>query len=431
MKKGLIASIMLCLSLLSVRAQNITTIAGNGTEAYSGDGGTATSAELFLDFSAGAPNIAVDGAGNVYIADVGNNRIRMVNTSGTISTIAGTGTAGFSGDGGPATAAELNAPCSVAVDHLGNVYISDQGNNRIRKISGTTITTIAGNGTSGYNGDGIPATTAELNYPQGIAVDASLNVYIADYNNSRIRLVSGTTITTIAGNGTSGFSGDGGPATSAQLSYPISVALSSSGSAIYIADYDNNRIREIVSGTINTIAGNGTAGFSGDWGTATAAELNSPCGVTVDNSGNVFIADLNNHRIREVTGGVIKTTVGTGVAGYSGDGGPAISAEMYGPYGLAVDASGSLFIADYARVRKLFLPSGTVAEPAPVNPEAVTIFPVPSRGEFTVSTHQTGYSRIIIYDGQGRVVDDRALDGSNTNQTIPFSLDLPNGNYWM
>jgi len=209
MKKRSIIALLFSLSVFIVRAQNINTIAGNGTEAYSGDGSAATLAELFLDFSAGAPNVAIDASGNVYIADVGNNRIRMVNTAGIISTIAGTGIAGFSGDGGLATAAQLNAPCGVAVDHLGNVYISDQGNNRIRKISGTTITTIAGNGTSGYNGDGITATTAELNYPQGIAVDASLNVYIADYNNGRIRLVSGTTITTIAGNGSAGFSGDG------------------------------------------------------------------------------------------------------------------------------------------------------------------------------------------------------------------------------
>ena len=220
----------------------------------------------------------------------------MNSTTGIITTIAGNGIAGYSGDGGLATNAELNNPYGVAVDSNGNIYIADTNNNRIRKVNSTTgiITTIAGNGTAGYSGDGGLATNAELYYPYGVAVDSNGNIYIADTYNNRIRKVNSTTgiITTIAGNGTAGYSGDGGPATNAQLNYPYGVAVDSSGN-IYIADTDNNRIRKVNSttGIITTIAGNGNPGYSGDGGPATNAELYDPSGVAVDSNGNIYIAD--------------------------------------------------------------------------------------------------------------------------------------------
>jgi sugar lactone lactonase YvrE len=219
----------------------ITTFAGNGTQGFSGDGGPATSAGL--SYPGG---VAVDAAGNLYIADTSNHRVRKVSTSGTITTVAGNGTFGFSGDDGPATNATLSYPTEVAVDAVGNLYIADTGNLRVRKVSASgTITTVAGNGIYGFSGDGGPATNASLVIPRGVAVDAVGNLYIADYGNSRVRKVSSWgTITTVAGNGSPGFSGDGGPATSAALGYPRGVAVDAAGN-LYIADTDNNRVRKV------------------------------------------------------------------------------------------------------------------------------------------------------------------------------------------
>jgi sugar lactone lactonase YvrE len=288
----------------------ITTVAGNGTSGFSGDGGIATSASL------NAPNgLATDNVGNLYIADTNNNRIRKVDTSGIITTIAGNGTIGFGGDGGMAVAANLSAPNEVAIDGVGNLYIADTNNNRIRKIDGGgVITTVAGSGTTGFGGDGGLAVNASLNTPSGIAIDSGGNLYIADTNNSRIREVNGTgIISTIAGNGTSGFNGDGGPAIAASLSIPVEIALDSAGN-LYITDANNNRIRKVDnSGIISTVAGNGTVGFGGDGGNAVNANLNFPNGIATDSTGNVYIADTNNNRIREVNNsGVINTIAGNG-----------------------------------------------------------------------------------------------------------------------
>ena len=217
--------------------------------------------------------MAVDASGNLYIADTGNNRIRKVSATGIITTVAGNGSAGYSGDGGPATSAQLDGPEGVAVDGSGNLYIADTCNNRIRKVSATgIITTVAGNGSAGYSGDGGPATSAQLSLPAGVAVDGSGNLYIADSGNNRIRKVSATgIITTVAGNGSPGYSGDGGPATSAQLNQPAGVAVDASGN-LYIADSSNNRIRKVsATGIITTVAGNGFDGYSGDGGPATSA----------------------------------------------------------------------------------------------------------------------------------------------------------------
>ncbi|PCH67244.1 MAG: hypothetical protein COC01_06190, partial [Bacteroidetes bacterium] len=330
----------------------ITTIAGTGTAGYSGDGGPADSAALY-----NPARVFVDAAGNIYIADYNNHRIRLIDTSGVISTIAGTGTPGFSGDGGSATTAQLNQPSGVHVDAAGNIYIADNSNNRIRFIDTSgVISTIAGTGTPGFSGDGAAAVSAQLNDPGGVVVDAAGNIYIVDGLNNRIRLIDTSgVISTIAGTGTAGFSGDGGPATSAQINYPAGVDVDLAGN-IYFADWDNHRIRLIdTSGVISTFAGVGTVGFSGDGGPATSAQLNYPGEVHIDAAGNIYIADDNN-RIRLIdTSGVISTIAGTGVLGFSGDGAPATSAQLYYPEGVHVDAAGNIYIADWDnhRIRKI------------------------------------------------------------------------------
>lgn len=287
----------------------ISTIAGNGIYGYSGDGGSAVSAELATPFS-----VAVDASGNVYIADRDNSCIRMVNPSGIISTFAGTGVLGSNGDGGPANAAQLGEPIGVAVDASGNVYIADYYYNCIRKVSGGNITTVVGtiNTTGGYGGDGGSASGAQLKNPTGVFVDASGNIYIADYGNNVVRMVSSSTgnINTVAGNNASGagYAGDGGQATSAQLSHPWGI-IAGSGN-LYIADYANQAIREVKpSGKISTIAGNANLGYSGDCGSPTAAQLSYPAGAALDSYGNLYIADNVNNVIRKVLFSATKTHV--------------------------------------------------------------------------------------------------------------------------
>jgi len=289
----------------------LSTVAGTGEQGYSGDGGPAATA--MLDSPAG---VAVDTAGNVYIADTHNNRIRKV-TSGTITTIAGTGAAGFSGDGGAGTSAALDMPTAVAVDTAGNLYIADTNNHRIRKISGTTMSTVAGDGEQLYLNDGVAATQTGLDSPSGIAVDSIGNLYIGDTRNQRIRKVtlSSGLISTVAGNGTKSFAGDGGIASSAGLATPRGVAASADGS-IYLADSDNHRIRNInVSGTISTAAGDGAQGFSGDTGPANLAMLDTPHAVATSAAGAVAISDTNNQRVRAVLNANINTIAGLGNAG--------------------------------------------------------------------------------------------------------------------
>ena len=268
--------------------------------------------------------------------------------------MAGNGTAGFSGDGGSATNASLYLPSGVALDASGNLYFSDEYNQRIRKV-GTNgiITTVAGNGTAGFSGDGGSATNASFRYPLGVAVDASGNLYFCDYNNSRIRKVdTNGIITTVAGNGSFSFSGDGGQATYASLYGPVGLTVDTLGN-LYIADKSNSRIRKVnANGIITTVAGNGTFGLSGDGGTATSAGLNLPCAVVLDTAGNLYIADTSDNRIRKVgTNGVITTVVGDGVGRYFGEGGTALSSSLYNPNGICLDTYGNLFIADTSNQR--------------------------------------------------------------------------------
>ncbi len=330
----------------------ITTIAGfvNLWEGgYSGDGGPAVQAELHSP-----EGVAIDGLGNLYIAEYENDAIRKVSPGGIITTIAG-GRWGRGGDGGPATEAGLNGPTGVAVDNLGNLYIADQWNQRIRKVDKNgIITTLAGNGSEGYSGDGGFATQAQLHSPTGVAVDTAGNVYIADWGNQRIRKVdTNGIITTVAGNGTPGYNGDGGAATQARLYQPAGVALDASGN-LYIAEYWNCRIRKVdLYGIITTVAGNGISGDSGDGGSATEGRLRAPRSVTLDMSGNLYIADLGNHMIRKVdTNGIITTVAGNKEYG---DGGPATEANLFMPTATTVDSCGNLYIADNYRhqVRKV------------------------------------------------------------------------------
>ena len=333
----------------------ITTVVGNGTNGYSGDGSTATKAEL--NFPTG---VALDSSGNIYIADSLNRRIRKV-SGNTISTIGGNGVLSYSGDGGPATSAQLNTPQAVAVDSSGNFYIADTFNNVVRKVSTAgIITTIAGNGTAGYGGDGSAATSAQLNGPQGVAVDSSGNVYVCDTQNARVRKISGGTISTVAGNGTPGYGGDSGPATAAQLNVPVNLAVDAAGN-LYIADFTNNRVRKVSGGTITTVAGNGLSGYSGDGLQATSAQLTGPTDVAVDTAGNLYIADSGNNAVRRVSGGIVTTVAGNGIPGVSGDYGLATSAEVGDPMGVAVDSQGNLYIANgSAVIRKVYTSTGYI-----------------------------------------------------------------------
>jgi sugar lactone lactonase YvrE len=333
----------------------ITTVAGGGN---AGDQGVATNAEL-----SDPQGVAVDANGNLFIADTDNSRIRKVDTNWIISTVAGNGTASYSGDEGTATDAVLHGPCGVAVDFNGNLFIADTDNSRIRKVGANgIITTVAGGGTN-YPGDGGVATNAELSYPQGVAVDANGRLFIADTYDNRIRKVDiNGIITTVAGGGTN-YPGDGGVATEAGLWYPQGVAVDAKGN-LFIADSWNNRIRKVdTNGIITTAAGNGTAGYSGDGGVAANAELSYPQGLAVDVNGNLFLADADNNRIRKLdTNGIITTVAGNGTWGYSGDGGPANHAELDSPADVAVDTTGNLFIADSGNnvIRKVLIPGPTL-----------------------------------------------------------------------
>ncbi|TLS74950.1 HYR domain-containing protein [Mariprofundus erugo] len=338
--------------MASAAVGDITTVAGTGGNASTGDGGPATSAQLM-----GPADVVVDAAGNLYISEFYGNKIRKVDTSGNISTVAGTGIRGGAGDGGAATAAQLTFPYGLAVDASGNLYGADRENHRIRKVNALgQISTVAGIGYAGYSGDGGPATAARVSHPEDVAVDGAGNIYIADMNNRRIRKVDvAGNISTLAGDGTDGFSGDGGPATSAQLMAPFAVTVDAVGN-IYFADTYNRRVRKIdVAGNISTVAGDGTYGYSGDGGLATSAQLSVPLALAVDAAGSLFISDLM--CIRKVdTSGIISTVAGTcNVSGFSGDGGPATSALLAFASGLAFDAVGNLYISDMVnnRVRKV------------------------------------------------------------------------------
>ncbi|HTB31646.1 MAG TPA: T9SS type A sorting domain-containing protein [Bacteroidia bacterium] len=418
--KSTLVALFSALSFIS-SSQIITTLAGNGAPGFSGDGGPASSAELFLPYE-----VATDSVGNLYVADSFNNRIRKISTTGVITTIAGNGygapfNGGYSGDGGQASGAELYYPIGVALDKSGNIYISDYDNERIRKVNTSgIISTIAGNGTKSYSGDGGPATAAEINGPTGVTADPSGNVYIADYYNSRIRKVNPSgTITTLAGNGVLAYSGDGGPATAAELYQPSGMVADKFGS-IYIADYDNDRVRVVnTSGIINTFAGNGVRNFSGDGGPASAAELSQPCNLFIDTAGNIFVVDYSNNRIRTInTSGIINTIAGNDSAGFFGDGGPATMAELNHPTGVALDPSGNVYIADWynSRIRRITYLTTGINLPEITDNSPITIYPDPSIGTFTITGIIQGQI-IEIYNYTGEKLS-AAISDKNTIQFV-------------
>ena len=324
----------------------IDTVSGTGSAGYTGDGGPAIDATL-----RDPGDVCVNSAGNIIIADTVNNCIReLYADTGLISTIAGEASGGFSGDGVPATATKLYFPGDISRDASGHFYIADTENNRIRKVDAASGI-ISGNGLRNCSGDGGPATEAALRQPAGVSIDASGSIFIADTENHRIRKVDYDTglITTVAGNGDSGFSGDDVAATATKLNKPQGVCVDAAGT-IFIADTENSRIRKVDAdtGMITTVAGNGNRGYAGDDGPATGAKLNKPNDLWVDSSGNIFIADTDNHRIRTVDAatGIITTVAGSGNSGYSGDNGPAIEASLKKPAGISVDADGNLYISD-------------------------------------------------------------------------------------
>lgn len=348
--------------LIATKAEQpltISTVAGNGAEGISGDGGPA----LKSTFSS-PTQVAADRRGNLYIADYANSRIRKIDRHGIITAFAGTGEAGFAGDGGPALQAKINFPHAITVTDNGTVYFTDTKNHRVRKITPAgIITTIAGNGQAGFSGDGGSALNASLNQPEGIAVDARGNIFIADFNNHAVRKVSPDgTLTTVAGNGTAGFSSDGGLAIKASLNITPAVAADSSGN-LYVCDRENHRVRKVDRhGIITTVAGNGVEAKTekiGDGGLATAARLNRPVGLALDRAGNLYIAERNGHRVRKVTpAGIITTIAGTGVAGFNGDNADATKAMLNMPRRLTINPSGDvLYIADTGnhRIRRIIL----------------------------------------------------------------------------
>ncbi|MGA9627051.1 MAG: IPT/TIG domain-containing protein [Bryobacteraceae bacterium] len=382
----------------------INTVAGNvpaGHSLYGGDGGPAVSAQL-----ASPLGVALDSSGNLYIADTDNQRIRKV-SNGVITTVAGNGPAGFYGDNGPATSAWLNNPAGVVLDSAGNLYIADTNNQRIRKVSNGMITTVAGNGTLGFSGDNGPATNAMLNQPTGVALDSAGNLYIADSHNNRIRKVSNGVIATVAGIGTNGYSGDGGPATSAQLSFPAGLAVDSAGN-LYIADTFNGRIRKVSNGVITTVAG---GGFYGDNGPATSAQLNYPEGVAVDSAGNLYIAASD--RIRKVSNGVIITVAGGGGGSCCGDGGPAINAELYAPTGVVVDSAGDIYIADRGNNRiRILTPSPCAYSVSPTTLQA------PASGGLVTTTVRTDTSCFWTVSGLPGWIGLWAASGAGSDNVI-------------
>ena len=356
----------LCAALLAAAAGaqpsagwKIDTIAGTGKPGHGGDGGLAVEARL--SFPSG---VAVDHAGNVYIADFFSQRIRRVDTTGTITTIAGTGEPGYGGDDGPAVEARLSFPSGVAADHAGNLYIADTGNNRIRRIDTTgTITTTAGTEEPGYDWEG-RAVEARLSNPKGVAVDGSGNLYIAGYYNFGVRRVDATgSMSRVTGSGEP----YDGPDDEWRLSRDRGIAVDNAGN-VYIANIDNSYIRRVdATGAVSVIAGTRQQpGYGGDGGQAVEAHLNFPAAVAVDKDGNVYIADTANHRIRQIdTTGTIRTIAGTGEPGYGGDGGPAVEAQLASPFALAVDGSGNLYVADLGNYRIRVLTRASSLSPSP------------------------------------------------------------------
>jgi trimeric autotransporter adhesin len=378
--------------------QIITTVAGGGT--VLGDGGQATASNLRV-----FGEIAIDSHGNIIIAANNDARVRKVDAlTGIISTIGGTGTSGYSGDGGPATNAQFNWPNFAACDHFDNVYVSDHSH-RIRKIDAITgiVSTIAGNGVPAFLGDGGPATAASINDPEGLVFDAHGNLFFADFANDRIRKISTTgIITTIAGTGLGGYSGDGGPATAAQIGSLWGIGIDNSGNLFFTDHGAYVRKIDLATGIINTVVGYGSVVYNGDGIPATSAGI-GPVKMAFDVNNNMFIGDGYNNRIRMVdNAGIIRTVAGNGSAGYSGDGGPATAAQLYQPNGVEYFC-GNVYIADAqnSRVRKIVYNTTSICPKLEIdktpNEEYFIISPNPATTQITITT-SPGLSK-----GEGKI----------------------------
>lgn len=418
MKARLFCWLFFSLFTLVSQGQIITTFAGTTMSGHSGDGGPATSAKTH-----NPAGCAFDKHGNFYFAEYQMHCIRKVDINGIITTVAGNLTFGYNGDNIPATSANLFFPSAVITDTLGNLFISDGNNCRIRKVDMSTglISTVAGNGTAGYNGDGIMATNAQLKYPGGICFDSKGNLYISDPNNRRLRVVNAITgiISTYAGNGNPGTAGDGGLATNAEIT-PGAICADKHDN-IYIADYSTNQARvarvNYLTGIINTIAGTKIAYiYNGDGIPATAANI-APNGLVADKPGNLFIADGHNDRIRKITpSGYIYNIAGNGVGGYGGDEGPATAAQIDQPYGVALDTCGNLYFSDInnARVRKVAL--NPTCEPITsvntlkANDANFTISPNPTSSTITLTSTEK-INTLSIINAVGEVVSEQQCAG--------------------
>lgn len=418
----------------SAQTKQITTICGTGAASYGGDNTFATAAKLN-----NPSGVAVDDSGKIYIADKNNGRIRRINRAGIIVTMAGNGTPGFTGNNIPATNAAI-APSGIAVDDSGNVYIAEANNNCVRRVSKTGIISMyAGNGTSGFMGDNGIATAAELANPVAVAVDAAHNLYISDQNNNRIRKVTPLgIITTVAGGGSGGM-GDGGPATAGTLSGPAGIALDKVGN-LFIVDQTNNVIRKVnTSGVISTFAGSGAVGFSGDGGNALSARFNYPVNVAVDDSNFVYIVEGNNNVIRKVDAiGNINTVVGVNSPGFSGDGGPATAAKISNPAALAIDTAGQLFIADLAnhRIRKVAPKSHVGVQTVASQSGSLAIWPNPAANSLNVTAEVNEpaacNASISITDASGRVLYTNVATLAAGKLDTSIDIDsFPAGTYFL
>lgn len=424
------ANFVIPCTFCEAQVQVITTFAGTGYVGYSGDGGAAIIAQLKTP-----SGISVDKTGNVYITDQNGSCVRKVDTAGIITSVVGnSGVGGYSGDGGLATAAKLYWPEGLSVDETGNIFIADQFNNVIRKVSAATgiITTIAGNNALiGYSGNGGPATNAALWHPADVGVDRSGNVYFVDQDNSVMRKVNVATgiINTMAGiPDSAGFSGDGGPATAAKLNFPQGIAVDSSGN-VFIADFYNSRIRKVnaATGIITTVAGNGTGGYSGDGGPATNAEIYDASALAVDDTGNIYISDYYNSMIRKVSAatGIITTIAGNGTAAYCCDCHPATAAEIYYPEGVAVDRRGNVYIADFGNSRVRKVSDSFYCPSLEIRKEALTpvfeLYPNPSQGQFFVQLNNyQSHEKAEIYNTVGEKVFEKEI------YSLQINIDLSN-----
>lgn len=425
----LITSLLLLLNLFwltAAHSQVIVTSAGTGAAGFNGDGGPATSAHILTPYG-----VTLDKNGDLYICDIGNRRIRKVTPAfgGIISTVAGNGTAGFSGDGAPAIYAQMDGALDIAIDFRGNVYFADGGNNRVRKISSAGIvTTYAGTGATSYNGDGIPATSANLNGPTSVCADDTGNIYIVDRLNNRIRKVDTFGfINTIVGNGAVGFSPDGGKADTAPVKEIWFARVDRHGLLFFC---DNYRLRKINTlGQLVTIAGNGIEGDAGDGGPALSAELRISA-MALDTSGNAYIACGSSNKVRRVsTDGTINTVAGSGLVGYSGDGGNPLSAKLHGCSGVAVSDNGDIFISDLAnhRIRMVTTHSVGLTETRKGN-ASIDIYPNPAHDLVTVTLKHTegaeAEGRIISIDG--KLLDHFCLPA---NMPVAIATRWPPGIY--